>query len=61
MENANKIRNRIIEEYRKAFTTGTKQAWDNYHKFLNKLAEEVDADSTMALEDWAFNTVNEVK
>ena len=61
MENANKIRNQIIEEYRKAFCIGTKQAWDNYYKFVNKLAKEVDADSTMALEDWAFNTVNEVK
>ena len=61
MENANKIRNQIIEEYRKAFATGTAQAWNKYHKFLSNLAKDIDASSTTALEDWAFNTVNEVK
>ena len=61
MKDVNTIRNKIIDEYRKAFAAGTDQAWNKYYKFLSKLAKDIDASSTAALEDWAFNTARQLE
>lgn len=45
---------KIAEAYRKAFEEGTDKAWKTYHRKLKKWAEEVDAISPEALENWAM-------
>jgi wobble nucleotide-excising tRNase len=48
------LANKITEAYRKAFEEGTDKAWKSYQRKLKKWAEEVDAISPEALEDWAM-------
>ena len=44
----------IAQAYRNAFMEGTTEAWKKYYKRLNNWAEELEASSPEALEEWAL-------
>ena len=51
----NELKLTVIKMYKDAFSKGTDKAWKAYYKKLTKLAEENDASSPEALENWALN------
>lgn len=52
--NTNELKTKVTKMWREAFLKGTDKAWKSYQTKLDKLANEVNASSPEALENWAL-------